>query len=119
MSRKLVLLSGGQDSATCLAAALSTPTASVQAVVFDYGQRHYIEIDYSKRLAACAGIPIQVIDCPFLVQFNDIVHYKTEPHSEFEYDVFKVKVNNKVNCIDDNIIVNNPKIKLENIVEEI
>ena len=26
----------------------------------------------------------------FLVQFNDIVHYKTEPHSEFEYDVFKV-----------------------------
>ena len=38
---------------------------------------------------------------------------------EFEYDIFKIKVNDKVNCIDDNIIVNNPKIKLENIVEEI
>ena len=71
MSRKLVLLSGGQDSATCLAAALSDSTSMVHAVVFDYGQRHRIEISYSKRLAACAGVPIQVIDCPFLAQFND------------------------------------------------
>ena len=54
----------------------------------------------------------------FLVQFNDIVHHKTEPNSEFEYDVFRVKINNKVNCIDDNIIVNNPKIKLGDIVDE-
>lgn len=53
----------------------------------------------------------------FLVQFNDIIHHKTESHTEFEYDIFKIKVNEKVNCIDKNIIVNNPKIKLEDIID--
>jgi 7-cyano-7-deazaguanine synthase len=43
----LVLFSGGQDSATCLAWALSQPErfARVQTVAFDYGQRHRIELD--------------------------------------------------------------------------
>jgi 7-cyano-7-deazaguanine synthase len=43
----LVLFSGGQDSATCLAWALSQPErfAQVETVSFDYGQRHRIELD--------------------------------------------------------------------------
>jgi 7-cyano-7-deazaguanine synthase len=43
----LVLFSGGQDSATCLAWALSQPErfARVETVGFDYGQRHRIELD--------------------------------------------------------------------------
>ena len=39
----LVLLSGGQDSATCLAWALSR-YARVETVGFDYGQRHVVEL---------------------------------------------------------------------------
>jgi len=39
----LVLLSGGQDSTTCLAWAL-TRFACVETVGFDYGQRHRIEL---------------------------------------------------------------------------
>ena len=39
----LVLFSGGQDSATCLAWALSR-FASVQTIGFDYGQRHAVEL---------------------------------------------------------------------------
>ena len=39
----LVLFSGGQDSATCLAWAL-TRFAGVETVGFDYGQRHRIEL---------------------------------------------------------------------------
>ena len=39
----LVLFSGGQDSATCLAWALSR-FARVETVGFDYGQRHAIEL---------------------------------------------------------------------------
>ncbi len=40
----LVLFSGGQDSATCLAWALQRFT-HVETVAFDYGQRHRIELD--------------------------------------------------------------------------
>jgi len=40
----LVLFSGGQDSATCLAWAL-TRFARVETVGFDYGQRHRVELD--------------------------------------------------------------------------
>ncbi|WP_442754831.1 7-cyano-7-deazaguanine synthase QueC [Methylocystis sp. JAN1] len=40
----LVLFSGGQDSTTCLAWALSR-FARVETVGFDYGQRHRVELD--------------------------------------------------------------------------
>src|SRR3982751_4314089 len=40
----LVLFSGGQDSTTCLAWALSR-FAGVETVGFDYGQRHRVELD--------------------------------------------------------------------------
>ena len=47
--RALVLLSGGQDSATCLAWAL-TRYAEVETLGFDYGQRHRVELDCRERL---------------------------------------------------------------------
>jgi len=40
----LVLFSGGQDSTTCLAHALSR-YERVETVAFDYGQRHRVELD--------------------------------------------------------------------------
>jgi 7-cyano-7-deazaguanine synthase len=40
----LVLLSGGQDSATCLAWALAN-FSHVETVGFDYGQRHRVELE--------------------------------------------------------------------------
>ena len=40
----LVLFSGGQDSTTCLASALSR-FERVETVGFDYGQRHHIELE--------------------------------------------------------------------------
>ena len=40
----LVLFSGGQDSATCLAWALER-FARVETLGFDYGQRHAIELE--------------------------------------------------------------------------
>ena len=45
----LVLFSGGQDSATCLAWALSR-FARVETIGFDYGQRHAIELACRERL---------------------------------------------------------------------
>lgn len=49
----LVLFSGGQDSATCLAWALEN-FARVETVGFDYGQRHRVEMD--ARLAVREGM---------------------------------------------------------------
>jgi 7-cyano-7-deazaguanine synthase len=50
----LVLFSGGQDSATCLAWALDR-FAHVETIGFDYGQRHRVELDC--RPAFRAALP--------------------------------------------------------------
>lgn len=47
----IILLSGGLDSATCLAVA-NKEGFVLNALTFDYGQRHKFEIDASKKLAA-------------------------------------------------------------------
>lgn len=49
--KALVLFSGGQDSATCVAWAVRT-FASVETVAFDYGQRHKIELDVRSQFLA-------------------------------------------------------------------
>ncbi|MFZ1831152.1 MAG: 7-cyano-7-deazaguanine synthase QueC [Candidatus Competibacteraceae bacterium] len=62
MSQALVVLSGGQDSTTCLYWALQRFGADqVEAVTFDYGQRHRLELDCAMRVAAQAGIPQTVL----------------------------------------------------------
>ncbi len=47
-NKALVLFSGGQDSATCLAWALDA-FDSVETVGFAYGQRHAVELDVRTR----------------------------------------------------------------------
>ena len=48
MKRAIVLLSGGLDSATCLAQAVADGF-ECYALSFDYGQRHSCEIEASRR----------------------------------------------------------------------
>ena len=53
----VVVLSGGQDSTTCLYWALERfDPELVQALTFDYGQRHRIELDCARDVAECAGV---------------------------------------------------------------
>ncbi len=55
--KAVVVLSGGQDSATCLALAVKKYGADeVAAITFAYGQRHAIETKYARRLAKRFGI---------------------------------------------------------------
>lgn len=56
--RALVLFSGGQDSATCLAWALER-FPHVETLGFDYGQRHRVELDCRNgfRAALAASFP--------------------------------------------------------------
>ncbi len=57
MEKALVVLSGGQDSTTCLYWAIDRFGAeSVASVTFDYGQRHRVEIDCAAAIADFAGV---------------------------------------------------------------
>lgn len=62
MSKALVVLSGGQDSTTCLYWAIDRfGGGAVAALSFDYRQRHRIELDCARRVAALAGAPHVVL----------------------------------------------------------
>lgn len=62
MPQALVVLSGGQDSTTCLYWALNRWGAvSVATVTFDYGQRHRVELDCARQVAELAGVPNHVL----------------------------------------------------------
>ncbi|MGK5094032.1 7-cyano-7-deazaguanine synthase QueC [Deltaproteobacteria bacterium TL4] len=60
MNEALVVLSGGQDSTTCLYWALSK-FEKVRTVTFDYGQRHRAELASAQKISEIAGVPTQVL----------------------------------------------------------
>lgn len=53
--KAVILLSGGLDSATCLAAA-AAEGFECHALSFDYGQRHRVELACAEQIAAHVGV---------------------------------------------------------------
>ncbi|SDD38814.1 7-cyano-7-deazaguanine synthase [Paenibacillus sp. UNCCL117] len=68
-SKAIVVFSGGQDSTTCLFWALKKYDA-VEAVTFDYGQRHRLEVETAANIASELGIPHHVLDMSLLSQLT-------------------------------------------------
>ena len=60
--RAVVVLSGGQDSALCLALAVKKyGPREVAAITFAYGQRHSVETKYARRLARYFGVALHKV----------------------------------------------------------
>jgi 7-cyano-7-deazaguanine synthase len=72
----IVLLSGGLDSATCLAMARADGY-EVVALSFRYGQRHAVELDAARAMALRAGAEHVVIDLPSVAFGGSAL---TDPH---------------------------------------
>ena len=69
--KSLVLLSGGIDSAVVLA--MTMERGPCEAVLFDYGQPHLIELEFAERIAAHYGVPTRRITLPTMPLVNDVV----------------------------------------------
>jgi 7-cyano-7-deazaguanine synthase len=62
MSKALVLLSGGQDSTTCLYWAINEfGHENVSSLSFDYEQRHRIELESAQKVAEIAAVKHTVL----------------------------------------------------------
>lgn len=64
-SAALVVLSGGQDSTTCLFWALEN-FREVHTITFSYGQKHSAEIEVARKIAEKAGVSFHLMDVSFI-----------------------------------------------------
>ena len=69
----MVLVSGGQDSTTCLFWA-KEHFEQVQAIGFNYGQKHKAELAAAERIARRARVPYQIYDVRQLLAASSLTH---------------------------------------------
>lgn len=65
MKKAVVIFSGGQDSTTCLFWALNRYDV-VEAITFNYGQKHSIELECAKTICEKVNVKQTIIDISFL-----------------------------------------------------
>lgn len=80
-NKALVVFSGGQDSTTCLFWALRK-FDQVEALCFDYGQRHRIEEEAARNIAEKAGVPFTLLNLDLLKQITSNALTSTEMEVE-------------------------------------
>lgn len=68
-NKALVVLSGGQDSTTCLYWA-KKHFGEVYAISFIYGQKHELEVELARRIASKAGVPFEVKNVSFISELS-------------------------------------------------
>lgn len=87
MRKAMVVLSGGQDSTTCLFWAKANYD-EVRAITFNYGQRHSAELDSAKKVAYLAGVKShETIDVPDVLKSRSPLTDPNVPLETYEnYD---------------------------------
>jgi len=77
--KALVLLSGGQDSTTCLYWAIRAyGKENVAAIGFDYGQRHVDELKYARAVCDSLGISFEILSLPAVNALTDNALTRTD-----------------------------------------
>lgn len=79
----IVLLSGGQDSTTCLFWAKKT-FKNVHAIGFDYGQKHKIELEAAKSIAANAGVPFEIVQLESVLGGSSLTDHSKDHNQSHE-----------------------------------
>ncbi|MFZ4504545.1 MAG: 7-cyano-7-deazaguanine synthase QueC [Methylovulum sp.] len=74
MKKAVVLLSGGQDSTTCLYWTKQN-FETVVAIGFDYGQSHKIELERAKKIAADAGVEYKIFNVEGLLSASSLIDH--------------------------------------------
>ena len=69
MDKILCVISGGMDSATLLYKALAEGGDAVEAVSFNYGQRHKKELNYASELCGLLNVRHDVVDVSTLTPY--------------------------------------------------
>ena len=83
----LVLLSGGQDSTTCLFWAMHPNFGAftrVEAIGFDYGQKHAVELEQARKIAEGAGVPFHVMDIQGLLSGSALTEHEKDVAGQHE-----------------------------------
>jgi 7-cyano-7-deazaguanine synthase len=77
--KALVIFSGGQDSTTCLFWAIEN-FEQVEAIGFNYGQRHLSELEAASKIAGIIKIPFQIfkIDTLSTISKNSLTSKEIE-----------------------------------------
>ena len=73
MNKALILFSGGQDSTTCLYWA-KKKFDSIQAIGFNYGQRHLIELDFAKKICDKENISFDIISLKEILSNSALIN---------------------------------------------
>ena len=88
MKKALVLLSGGQDSTTCLMWAIKKWGAeAVDAIGFDYGQKHAIELEQAKKIADMLDVPFEVVDVKGILGKSSLTDHSIDHNTKSENNV--------------------------------
>ena len=79
----LILFSGGQDSTTSLYWAKKT-FSRVECLAFDYGQKHRVELDQAKKIAADAKVSFSVLDIRDTLSGSALTEHDKDVSAEHE-----------------------------------
>ena len=86
MPNAIVMFSGGQDSTTCLYWAKKEFGDDIQAVGFNYGQKHIVELKQASKIALSAGVPFMVYDLGGIFSGSSLVDHSLDVEADHHID---------------------------------